>query len=72
LKWGDSFYCVENGKKAHLDVLGKLVVAVDVHSVELTHFVEFELDLDRLAVLGVVAPADPPLACEHKVENKPR
>lgn len=51
--------------KTHLDVLGKLVVAVDVHCVELAHFVEFELDLDRLAVSGVVAPADPPLACEY-------
>lgn len=59
-------------KKTHLDVLGELVVAVDVHSVELAYFVEFELDLDRFSAPGVVAPADPPLSWEHVVENKPR
>ena len=50
----------KKSKGAHLDILGELIVAVDVDGRELPHLVELELDLDRLAA-RVVPPTDPPL-----------
>lgn len=58
--------CTKLGKErgervqAHLDILGELIVAVDVDGRELPNLVELELDLDRLAT-RVVPPTDPTL-----------
>lgn len=55
-----------SGASTHLHVLHELVVAVDVHRLELAHLVELELDLDGLAVAGLVLPADPAEACDKQ------
>lgn len=44
----------------NLDVLGELVVAVDVDGGELSDFIELELNLDRLSA-AIVPPTYPAL-----------
>lgn len=48
-------------KKTNLNLLGELIIAVNVHRRELPDVVELELDLQRFVLAGVVPPANPAL-----------